>query len=477
MFIMTDKTKQTGTALVFSLMLLIILTLLGISSMNNTLMQERMAANARMQTEVFEAASAGVTSSVRFVTNDSNWPADHDQCGQFGDSSIDTEFLWGPTEWKTVSDPESDITLEQRMYCLQDSAEPETFKSQLFVLSRGSFEADGGIQTSREIEVRIGRRQLGGVSPGALDFNELTLANVPTSGSLVVEGEAAGDCGPAVLTDSPEARDLFIGNLSKNEKKETKKLKNYAGGIEAGPSGDPWDDPAALQTFITDIRDALPENLDSENPTGGYRHEGDFTGRQGKIGDSGSGEFGTPGDLDEFGNFIPGTGAPKLTYFGGDVEFSGNFEGAGLLIVEGNLSWSGTPSFDGMIVVLGGSVNVGGGGKGGNFSGSLYVNNLDLESETPEFGDVSIDWRGGGNETFRAQCSALVDFADRLLDLNENFPEPDSTNFNLLQEARNAWVINCTCEPITSGNEDLIVKSWRENIGWRDDGFLGSDGG
>jgi len=46
-------------------------------------------------------------------------------------------------------------------------------------------------------------------------------------------------------------------------------------------------------------------------------------------------------------------GTTKIAYREGDVEFTGNSRGAGILVVTGNLSVSGTFRFDGVIIVLG----------------------------------------------------------------------------------------------------------------------------
>ena len=56
--------RQAGAVLVFSILVLLILTVLGVASMSSSNMQERMAGNARLEAEAFEAASAGVSDPV-----------------------------------------------------------------------------------------------------------------------------------------------------------------------------------------------------------------------------------------------------------------------------------------------------------------------------------------------------------------------------------------------------------------------------
>ncbi len=61
---------------------------------------------------------------------------------------------------------------------------------------------------------------------------------------------------------------------------------------------------------------------------------------------------------------------PKFTLVNGNATLDG---GAGLLIVTGNLTMNGNPSFNGIILVLGeGTINRDGGGNG-NILGSIYV--------------------------------------------------------------------------------------------------------
>ncbi|MBW6477301.1 MAG: hypothetical protein K0A95_09535 [Chromatiales bacterium] len=52
--------KQTGAALIVSLILLMVLTLLGVTAMNNTIMEERMAGNMRDLQIAFQSAEVGL---------------------------------------------------------------------------------------------------------------------------------------------------------------------------------------------------------------------------------------------------------------------------------------------------------------------------------------------------------------------------------------------------------------------------------
>jgi len=59
--------KQRGSALIVSLSILLVLTVLGISSMSTTALQERMAGNARDADVAFAAAEAGLRAGEAYI--------------------------------------------------------------------------------------------------------------------------------------------------------------------------------------------------------------------------------------------------------------------------------------------------------------------------------------------------------------------------------------------------------------------------
>lgn len=96
------------------------------------------------------------------------------------------------------------------------------------------------------------------------------------------------------------------------------------------------------------------------------------------------------------------TGAPVTNVVTGDASLS-SFSGAGILLVEGNLSFSGKPNFDGLILVIGkGSLSFSGGGNG-VIDGAVLVANLYdsgghlITSGAP--GEPNIGFSGGGSMT------------------------------------------------------------------------------
>lgn len=95
--------------------------------------------------------------------------------------------------------------------------------------------------------------------------------------------------------------------------------------------------------------------------------------------------------------------SPAFTYVDGNCNLDG---GAGLLIVTGNLELNGNPSFDGLILVLGGgSVNRDGGGNG-NIYGAITVAKFDVNGTGGFLGPI-FNTNGGGNSTIQYDSTAV----------------------------------------------------------------------
>ena len=93
----------------------------------------------------------------------------------------------------------------------------------------------------------------------------------------------------------------------------------------------------------------------------------------------------------------------KITYVNGDLSVSGNFSGAGVLLVTGKLSISGSLRWSGLILVIGqGYVDTTGGMAA--VEGGLYV--VNLQSGNPPFGTPKITI--SGSSSFKLDDKALL---------------------------------------------------------------------
>jgi type IV pilus assembly protein PilX len=72
---MTMQNKQQGIALVISLIMLLMMTLLGLSAMNTSLMEEKMAGNSRDVELAFQAAETALRDAEIWLADQVNEPA------------------------------------------------------------------------------------------------------------------------------------------------------------------------------------------------------------------------------------------------------------------------------------------------------------------------------------------------------------------------------------------------------------------
>lgn len=426
--------QQRGVALIVGLLLLFVLTILGVAAFNNAFTQERSAGNARLQSLAFEAAAAGAVNAINFF--DTHRDIGEDQlCGAANHIGWENPTAW--VDMGTIGG----VALSQRMYCLADEypcTSGETGcdvgemlrppRSQLFVLSRGQHPA-GSI---RDVEVRLALGRNGGGAGdgcGALCFPGCSSSdlNFPKSNAFRVDGEdgyaITGGC-PGMAADITDAI-------------KSNRIDNYVGGIGATDPGSPWNDPALVEAFRLNLKaEAQAAEAAGTCQTACY-----FDGTHS---DNGNADYGSSGD-------------PQITYIEGDLHFGGNISGAGVIVVNGNLFWNGTPNFQGLIIVLGGTYYVDGGGKGGDHAGSVVIiNTMDAPDTGELFGASTFDNNGGGTAEYNYNCETLKAIHSDLLN----------------SEAQGLWNPECNSGPQTvfeAGPTEMIIASWRENIGWRED--------
>ena len=70
---------QRGMALVFALVVLLILTILGVSSLRTSSLQQLMAGNTQEQTRAFEAADSGLSRALNDINTNPSWKTDPTQ--------------------------------------------------------------------------------------------------------------------------------------------------------------------------------------------------------------------------------------------------------------------------------------------------------------------------------------------------------------------------------------------------------------
>ncbi len=426
-----NLSNQQGVAMLLSLLTLLMLTMLGVSSFHNSHLQERSAGNMRLQTVAFEAAAAGANNAINFYDSHKGSAPD-ELCGTLNHDGWDN-----PTGWIDMGSV-GEASLKQRMYCLADEY-PDAeggrpLRSQLFVLSRGAVTAGGNVVSQRDIEVRLAVGDIGaaGDGCGAICFPSCNpgVFDFPNSNSFEVDGNG----GPAITGGCDAMTDEIREGIRDN------RIGNYIGGVITTAPGAPWASPVTVEDFRANVEAAA-----QEAQIGGVCQG--FCYSASSVIDNGNTVFGT-------------VGYPQITYIHGNASFGGNISGAGIMFVNGALSWNGTPNFKGLIVTLGGSFTIDGGGTGGDHAGSVVVINTEGEDVVLDFGESSFYNNGGGTALYEFNCDALW-AAHALLDA----------------AGQVMWSPECETgpgSPHEAGPGELIIASWRENIGWREE-FFGSN--
>lgn len=359
----STQSLQRGVALVLSLLILLVLTVVGVAAMNSTIMQERMAGNARTQADVFETSSEGVTRSLELFYNNAGsftFGPYNLSCGQvFGGTlaAQDAEAWSYPDDgsWHLASGADDNPRLEQRMYCCRnwenvDDGSGGTVwvesPSKLYALNRATFLGGADNTQSlalREIEVEMAEAEPDDPTCAICAPGDINSVNGANSKQFSVNGS----CGAAVVTDSIDDAGIFIGGVPGN------RIGNYTGGIVDGAMAQPWNSPAALAEFVFWAKLGVGLDVPGQYIDGNHTDSGNTV----------------------YGSFTDPGNPPRIIYIDGTAKFGGNIKGAGILIVRDMLTWGGTPDFDGLIISLGG-FTTDGAGKG-DPNGSMVITDLD----------------------------------------------------------------------------------------------------
>lgn len=94
------KYKQQGAILIVALVMLMVLTLLGVSGITTTQMQERMAGNEQENAYAFETAEAILRTAEQYIENNVTSLDAFDTDGTDGLYNSETDSLWSKIDWE-----------------------------------------------------------------------------------------------------------------------------------------------------------------------------------------------------------------------------------------------------------------------------------------------------------------------------------------------------------------------------------------
>lgn len=93
------RNKQQGAALVISLIILLVMTLIGVSSLQTTTFEEKMTGNIRDKAMAFEAGEAALREAETFIEDNIETLGDFDANGTDGFYNNDLEKIWEQVDW------------------------------------------------------------------------------------------------------------------------------------------------------------------------------------------------------------------------------------------------------------------------------------------------------------------------------------------------------------------------------------------
>lgn len=346
----TQKIKdRKGIALITTLLMLVVLSVLGIIAVNVTTIGAKITGNTRTSKQAFYMAEAGIEAARELlrsrIAGGSTVSAQLDLVkgadGVLTDSTNVANF-------STTDDvPFINTTImgngSYKVYLTNDSSDGVTSladtNSQVTLTSFGT-----GPDNSRAIIQSTVLRVPIPNLPGAISMPG---PNVIFHAGSSNASEASGGTYPAIAVNSDPSRTSVINGIPANRRDNYQGLGYDGSTNPKTPSvvnmnfPDPWGNLGQLQTLYQNLKGMA----DFSSPT-------------------------NPG-------FTLGTNStPKLVVIDGDYTVPGGTTGAGILLVTGNLVFHGNIDYNGIILVIGkGNLTRNGAGNG-NITGGVFVANI-----------------------------------------------------------------------------------------------------
>ncbi|UYG08083.1 PilX N-terminal domain-containing pilus assembly protein [Halomonas sp. M4R1S46] len=390
--------KQGGAALIVSLVLMVIALLLGLSSFQSSRLEEQMAGNYRASVSALMAAEYGGAEAWKLFLNGAP------NCGTSG---------W-PAGYENIAAAE--VSAAYSITCApKTDADGNTLYGRYVITSTGRVNPNDSIFRSLQFETHLG------VGPGApivvaedegeCDPDSLIFEPPSSNAEITGEEDIDGNNRAAIQVACTQIAEGVVGEIiPNNETVESaseydastdtytcvddggnNRLCNYQGGVQGGIDVQALTDANLLATFLSALQ------ADAGTSVQDYFPSSD------EFSEDGSVYFLSHGD-DLAGVDTDANGRPTFNH-------SGDLDGKGVLVIDGNVDFNGVPSFDGLIIVLGDYIVSGGGG--GEFHGSVVSAPIDQLNTYQEDGSVVSDTEGsGGNEL---DCGSSCIFADKTI--------------------------------------------------------------
>lgn len=352
---------ESGAALIVGLILLVIMMVGGIAAMRSSTLNEKITSNQRNKTISLLAAETGITQFYTWFKTAaaSSFPSTT-QAQDAWKTSTTTPIPSTNTGALTANAGSGSLGyfwIDPASVTWNTSAQTATLTVTGHALSAAT---SGSILATSKIEVTLKAPSLNLIpsmpaAPIALVGN-ISSFDAASSNNFTVQSTSS----PAIATTLASSTNTILSAIPNN------RVNNYTGVNADGSAcanpciqtlsfGSTWSDPATLQSLIT--------GLQAKGTAGGVQYYG--------------------------GNTTFGTGA-------GAVQLS---NATPVTVVMGNAIFKGNPAdYTGLLIVLGGSISVTGGGNF-NINGGVFLANVNTATSPWTIGSSVAGVTGGGGMT------------------------------------------------------------------------------
>lgn len=443
------RQHQRGSVLVIGMIFLVIIMIGAVTIMNSSVQDEKISGNSKRSSDAFMAAEAGMSAALAKLRskdqsyNPPSWFYYSCAAGELVDPDGNVYPAGSSGTFVASTDYGDGAT-----YTVQYGGACESDVKGIKTISLVST----GAQANSERQVHFNVAHDGDASWPAVFVNDDPDAAPPECNfdfgpSSAYEYDGKG--GPALSTNTDACTD-DIRDADANS-------GQLVGGVIANnPAPDFTDPDGGLKEFYKALKaSAHTQNVYPSEPKNANKGVEPVDLNSPSFS---SVDLGSPGDVSDPTAYSD----LQSIIVHGDLDMPGNLSGAGVLVVTGTAHFGGTPNWDGLIIILGGNVDIGGGGTTNGLRGTMVVANLDFGgfdycnedgvcqstedpanyySPTPRedswdyAGSPEINWdvSGGGTARYNYGCELLRKVNNFLLDDSEadidpavSFPGPDS---------------------------------------------------
>ncbi len=398
------RSNEKGFTLILSLVLMLIMTLIGISVLTNTTSDMNIATNDTDSKKAFHMAESGIQEALARIhlastngnyagesaglvygTRDPSWTLSFTDGESDMAYSVTVAYLLEGNE-EGYCDSNTTENLTAITGCTTANGEVVMFGQDFTFTSEVTYLTIGQTPvyeiTSEGTQNGIKRQVQAYVGASVLNLNSEYPIN--TNGCVDVAGAGASIALDADVAQGPSCAsgcETAITDLGVNcqAKAADTDMNDFL--------GLPLDDVKAMADEIHYCTGATCNNADDDVPSSGQ-----IDGMGIDWGDFAGDSYSTYIYIDNAG--------------GNTVSITGNMDGRGLLVVTGNLTISGTVNYEGLIYVVGEMRFVGGGGgtnvTGGVMSGSVAADstymggNIDVDYDLATLQEIARQTGSGG---------------------------------------------------------------------------------